>query len=97
MMTYSTWSSDEEERRYADHPDGLFEVMTDDEEAVVEVGHRFLCPLCAPLQPGHRFTCRVCAFHRDGEVLPCVQPFEKLYQLSLILLNLYEQNVKPEV
>ena len=80
MMTYSTWSSDEEERRYADHPDDLFEVMTDDdEEAVVEVGHRFLCPLCAPLQPGHRFTCRVCAFHRDGEVLPCVEPFEKLY------------------
>ena len=71
-MTYSTWSSDEEDRRYTDLPDDLFEEMTDDEDEVVELGHRFWCPLCAPLlQSGHRFTCGVCAFHSKGEVLPC--------------------------
>ena len=71
-MTYSTWSSDDDDRRYADHPDDLVEEMTDDEEVVVELGHRFWCPLCVPLQPGHRFTCGVCAFlNSKGEVLPC--------------------------
>ena len=71
VMTYSTWSSEDEDRRYTDLPDDLFEEMTDDEEVVIELGHRFWCSLCAPLQPGHRFTCRVCAFHSKGEVLPC--------------------------
>ena len=72
VMTYSTWSSDDDDRRYTDHPDDLVEEMTDDEEVVVELGHRFWCPLCAPLlQSGHRFTCGVCAFHSKGEVLPC--------------------------
>ena len=66
VMTYSTWSSDDEDRRYADHPDHLAEEMTDDEEVVFELGHRFWCPLCIPLQPGHRFTCGLCAFHSKG-------------------------------
>jgi len=57
VMTYSTWSSDDEDRRYTDLPDDLFEEMTDDEEVVVELGHRFWCPLCVPLQPGHRDQC----------------------------------------
>ena len=48
VMTYSTWSSDDEDRRYTDLPDDLFAEMTDDEEVVVELGHRFWCPLCAP-------------------------------------------------
>ena len=65
-MTYSTWSSDDDDRRYADHPDDLVEEMTDDEEVVVELGHRFWCPLCAPLQPGHRFTCGLCVIHSKG-------------------------------
>ena len=85
VMTYSTWSSDGEDRRYTDLPDDLFEEMTDDEEVVIELGHRFRCPLCAPLQPGHRFTCGVCAFHSKGEVLPCPSclKFKSLYFIGV--------------
>ena len=62
-MSYSTWSSDDEEdRRYTDLPDHLFEEMTDDEEKMIELGHRFWCTLCAPFHLGHRFTCGLCAF-----------------------------------
>ena len=61
-MSYSTWSSDDEEdRRYTDLPHHLFE-MTDDEEELTELGHRFWCTLCAPFHLGHRFTCGLCAF-----------------------------------
>ena len=63
VMSYSTWSSDDEEdRRYTDLPDHLFEEMTDDEEEMIELGHRFWCSLCAPIHLGHRFTCGLCAF-----------------------------------
>ena len=63
VMSYSTWSSDDEEdRRYTDLPDHLFEEMTDDEEEMTELGHRFWCSLCAPIHLGHRFTCGLCAF-----------------------------------
>ena len=63
VMSYSTWSSDDEEdRRYTDLPDHLFEEMTDDEEEMTELGHRFWCTLCAPIHLGHRFTCGLCAF-----------------------------------
>ena len=62
-MSYSTWSSDDEEdRRYTDLPHHLFEEMTDDEEELTELGHRFWCTLCAPIHLGHRFTCGLCAF-----------------------------------
>jgi len=62
-MSYSTWSSDDEEdRRYTDLPHHLFEEMTDDEEELTELGHRFWCTLCAPFHLGHRFTCGLCAF-----------------------------------